>query len=248
MADEATAAAEEVEADLQPDLTEESETESEDVDQVDDQSEESETDEEADSSEDDSQSEESDESEEDPAERNRKGYAERQAVRRQVTQLVDNSAEPFTAADLIEQGVDPALAEIEALKADIQRKEVIQNITELNTGLVGDATQVVRDFPVFDEKSKEYDPSFAKEVEDLYKEASQLVTDPNSGLVLQANVPLYKFYQAAAKWRGAGAVQATARGQKAAERQLAAADPGPSSSATKSQPDDPFLRGLTGKV
>jgi len=183
----------------------------------------------------------------DPKERNRRGYAERTKLKSQVSEALAPQLQQQTAEQLVEQGVDPALAEIEALKQDIEHERFINQVTELNSGLNTDANNVMRDFPVFDEKSKQYDAAFTEKVEKLYKEAAGFKLDPTGQFVLSANLSLYDFYQQMAEFRGSGVKQGAVEGQKAAEKMLASAESPTSTAPAGKEEDDPFLAGLTGK-
>lgn len=177
----------------------------------------------------------------------KQSFQERSRLRGEVASTLDSIGKPQTTEDLVAQGVDPALAEVEALKQDIQRKEVINYVADLNSSLNVDANNLVRDFPVFDPESSEYDEKFSTKVENLYK-ARGFKTDPSGKFVIEAG-PLYEFYAAFAEARGTGAKAGVVSGQKAAEKMLAAADT-PSSAAPaasgNSGDENPFLKGLKG--
>jgi hypothetical protein len=175
-------------------------------------------------------------------------FQERARLRSDVAQTLDSIAKPQTTEDLVAQGVDPALAEVEALKQDLNRKEVINYVADLNASLNSDASNLMRDYPVFKADSPEYDEQFDKEVEGLYKRMGGFKTDPSGRFVIQA-APLYDFYAAFAKARGSGAKAGVVKGQKAAEKMLAAADTPSSGSpqaASGSTDENPFLKGLKG--
>lgn len=192
-----------------------------------------------------------DDSDSDPKERNRRGFAERQKVRADVTATLDKIAKPQTAEELIEsKGLEPAEAEVEALRQEMQRNQTIQEITELNNGLHADAENVIRDFPVFDAGSDDYDGKFAERVDALWKEAADYKTNESGDVVLQARIPIYKFYQTFADARDAGVAVGEARGQKVAEKELAAVETPaaskPAAPADKMSADErAFLKGLT---
>jgi hypothetical protein len=187
----------------------------------------------------------------------RQGYAERKATREAVTSLLDTVAKPQSEQDLIDnQGLDPADARLEVFKQEQQRKEAIQELTDLNTGIKSDAQNVVRDFPMFDANSKDFDEKLTEEVDQLWKEAADFKTDQSGQIVLQARIPMYKFYAAfaGAKSEGfkSGQKAGEAAGQKAAEKMFASAE---TPAATKetvpaadgmTEEDWLFLKGLTG--
>jgi len=131
---------------------------------------------------------------EDPKEIARRAYQERQRTRQQVAKQLDQSYGPKTEDQFIEEGLDPAEAKIEALRNEMLYSQQRAEVAELNAGMQADAVNALHDFPVFDENSKDYDPDFTKDVEEAYKVASRLQTDEN-GIVINAEVPLYDFYQ-----------------------------------------------------
>lgn len=78
-----------------------------------------------------------------------------------------------------------------------------------------EAVNVVNDYGVFNPKSSDYDEGFTQEVEQAYKTAARLVTDEN-GIVTNAEIPLYDFYQRMAKIYERGSSKGSAQGTKAA--------------------------------
>lgn len=127
---------------------------------------------------------------------------ERQQTKQQVAQQLDQVYGPKTAEQLAEeyqqQGFDEQearrQAEIQAIREEIQYERQRSTISELNAGMQADAVNAMADFPVFNEKSPEYDPEFAAMVQSQYQVAARLQTDDN-GIILNAEVPLYDFYK-----------------------------------------------------
>lgn len=187
----------------------------------------------------------------DEKERNRRGFADRTRIKNDVTRDIGPQVPTQTAEELVGEGMDPAMAEVEALRQEVQRDKVISSITELNSSLNTDANQILRDFPVFDENNKkDYDGKFAKDVEAQYKKYSGYTTDQTGAYVLNANFPLYEFYAWAAGLRGSGTKAGAVQGQKQAEQMIAAAET-PASTGPVEKPttdDDNFLKGLKGET
>jgi hypothetical protein len=175
------------------------------------------------------------------AQKAREAWQERQQRRQQqqqIEQQYDQAWQPKSAEDLVQEGVDPNQAAIEALRNELSFKEERARVSELNANLWNEATQVQKDFPVFDQNSKEYDPQFTQEVEQLYKTAARLqtmqVVGPNgqpTELVANADVPLYDFYQKMATIRNQGISSGAQQRQSAVQDMMARTEnPGGSSS------------------
>jgi hypothetical protein len=170
-------------------------------------------------------------------ERNRQFYEQRQAERqqkqRQIERTVDSQYQPQTMAELtnkfMEQGYDEfqaqMLARDERREQQAQINEARTQIAELNMQIETEAVQVMHDFPVFDPTRKEYDKDFAEKASQLYVRAASPVTDPKTGLVIQANMTPYQFYQHLAEMRGSGVSQAQVKAQTAVQQQMAAVTP-----------------------
>ncbi len=171
--------------------------------------------------------------------------AKRNVLREEVEATNAKVYEPQTAEELIEQGMDPAMARVESLEQGQKMDKFNAHVTDLNANLNVESLQVMADFPIFNPDAPEYDKTLAETAKNVYQRAAQIQTDPNTGLVVQANVLPYEIYKAIADARTSGANQGAAKGQKAAEKMLASADT-PSSSAPKQPKEDPFLKGLTG--
>lgn len=184
-----------------------------------------------------------------------RGYAERRQLKEKVTKGLADRPEyiPQSAEELEEAGMDPALAGIEALRQEVRRDQIINELTELNASVNTDANGVLREFPVYDPNSKDYDEKFAKDVEQLYRKYANFEMDPTGSYITRADIPLGEFFRFAAQSRGTGSQQAEIQGQKAAEKMLAATDE-PSSapetttkSGSDSGEDDLWLAGLRGE-
>lgn len=185
---------------------------------------------------------------------NQRGYAERRQLKEKVTAgLADQPGyTPQTSEELEATGMDPALAGIEALRQEVRRDQIVNELTELNSSVNTDANTVLREHPVYDPKSKDYDEKFAKQVEERYKQYAHFEMDPTNSFIVRADIPLGEFFSFAAQSRGTGSTQAEVQGQKAAEQMLSSAEepssaPEPSKSSGSETEDDLWLAGLQGK-
>lgn len=153
-----------------------------------------------------------DQTQPDPKEVAKRAYQDRQKTRQQIAQQIDQNYGPKTEEDLIEEGLAPRDAQIEALRQEIAFKDQRTAIAEMNAGMQSDAVNVLSDFSVFNPESPDYDEEFTAEVQAQYVQASRLQTD-EQGIVLNAELPLYDFYQRAATIYNRGASKGSEKGQ-----------------------------------
>lgn len=162
----------------------------------------------------------------------RQRIQERQRVKQQVERQVDQTYGPKTEEDLINEGYSEQQAQILALREEMNYKEQRTQIAELNAGLQVETVNVVNDFPVFNPNSEDYDKEFAEMVANQYKVAARLQTDENN-IVINAEVPLYDFYQQMANIRSQAASKFQQQGQQQYQEMLARTEnPGGSSSTS----------------
>lgn len=163
----------------------------------------------------------------------RQRVIDRQRTRQEVAKQLDQTYGPKTEDDLIEEGLDPVQAQLEALRQEMQYKEQRTQIAELNAGLQAEAVNVTNDFPVFNPNSPDYDPEFAGIVEQQYKQAARLQLDDN-GIVVNADVPLYDYYQQMATIYNRGTERGQKQGQQEYQQMMSRTEnPGGSSSTSK---------------
>lgn len=147
-------------------------------------------------------------------------YMERQRTRQMVANQLDQVYGPRTQEQIyeeaLEQGIDPNQAALQAQVQALQEQMVYSEqrgaIAELNATMQAEAVNAMNDFPVFNEKSPEFDPDFTAMVEQQYRVASRLQADQN-GIILNAEVPLYDFYKSMADIYSRG----SSRGAKQAQ-------------------------------
>lgn len=171
--------------------------------------------------------------------------ATRNQLREEVSAKNAEAYKPATADELVEQGMDPAMAEVTALKQRTELAEYNAHVADLTASINTEALQVMHDYPMFDPNSPEYNKDIAEMAGSVYERVAGIKTDPKTGLPYSANVLPRQVYQAIAQAFSAGASTGEVRGQQATEQMLAAAD-SPTTSATVEEPKvDPFLQGLT---
>jgi hypothetical protein len=165
-------------------------------------------------------------------------YQNRQRTKTQVANQLDQDYGPKTEEELVNEGLEPADAKIEALRQEMAYKEQRTQIAELNAGMQAEAVNAINDFGVFNPKSGDYDEQYTKEVEQAYRVAARLQVDEKSGIILNAEVPLYNFYQQMANIYNRGASKGAQQGQQEMQQMLSRTEnPGGSSSTNGSQGD-----------
>lgn len=171
--------------------------------------------------------------------------SKRNELRAEITAKNAQIYQPQTAEDLINQGIEPAIARVEALEQKTQMAEYNAYVTDLNANLNIESLQVMADFPVFDPNSATYDKTLANRAQAIYQKAAGIQVNKDTGLVERANVLPYDIYKAFAETHAYGARNGQVSGQKAAEKMLAAAETPSSAAPSKEPKEDPFLAGLT---
>ena len=173
--------------------------------------------------------------------------SKRNELRQEITNINAQVYQPASAEQLVDQGYDPAMARVEALEQRTQMAEFNAYVSDLNASLNTEALRVMSDFPVFDPESPQFDKSLSERAEAVYRQAAQIQIDPNTGLTVQANALPYDIYKAFAETAQSGSQTGAVQGQRAAEKNLAAADT-VSSAAPKAPKEDLFLKGLLGEA
>lgn len=169
--------------------------------------------------------------------------AKRNVLRDEVANVNSQVYAPQTAEELVAEGMEPAMARVEALEQKAAMSEFNAHVADLNANLNVEALQVMSDFPVFNPDAPEYDKSLAERARRVYEKAAAIETDDKTGLIVNAQVLPYEIYKEFAEAAQAGKQAGAVKGQIAAEKNLAAVDP--ISSAAPAQPkEDLFLKGL----
>jgi len=167
----------------------------------------------------------------------RNAWQQRQRDRQQIAEQIDQDYAPKTADQLVAEGTDPATAQIEALRQEMTFNNERNRVSELNAGMRVEAVEVMKDFPVFDPSSPQFDPDFTKDVEESYKDAARLQTNEDGSLILNADKPLYDHYQRMARIYNRGTSKGTVQGQEQMADMIARTEnPGGSSSVNGPAP------------
>lgn len=160
-------------------------------------------------------------------------YQERQRTKQAVAQQIDQTYGPKSEQELVDEGLDPQAAQIEALRQEMYYSQQRTQIAELNAGMQAEAVQVTSEFDIFNPNSPNYDAEYAKDVEEEYKIAARLQTD-EQGIVINAEFPLYDFYARKATSYQRAIERGASRGQQEYQQMLTRTEnPGGSSSTSK---------------
>ena len=168
---------------------------------------------------------------------------ENRQLKEQINQLNSQVYRPQSEQDLMNDGMNPTDARVEALRQQYEVDTFNRQVTELNTTMNQEADAVMRDFPMFDPESAEYSPEVAERANALYQRSAGMQVDPNTGLLISANVSPYDFYKTIAETYEVSSRAGQLKGQKATEQMMASTD-ARSSAAPKTPKVDPIMAGL----
>ena len=173
---------------------------------------------------------------------------QRRALKQQVEQLHAQTYRPASVQELMNE-INPATgeyytpveAEVAAMRQEQQVREYNESVTENRLSLMTEATAAIRDFPMFDSQSAEYQnlPTGMKQVvqaADQVLEAAKIV-DQNTGEIIGSNISPYALYQAIGLAFQQGQSAGNVKGQQTTAQMLARAD---SMGASAPQKETPF--------
>ena len=188
--------------------------------------------------------------------------AERNALKREIAELnrqkyqLKNSTDLPTVEALTEQ-VNPdtgdyytlteaKLARIEA-ERELEREqrqldEYTDNVVDNRLRLRDEADRALKDFPMFDENSSDYNESLAKQADRI---AESLLLKDGSGEIIGSNGSIYDVYAAIANAAQSAETNGKIAGRKAAVEMMSSADVvGASNTSSTTEDSDPFLKGF----
>nr|DAJ99446.1 MAG TPA: hypothetical protein [Caudoviricetes sp.] len=115
-----------------------------------------------------------------------------------------------TPEQLEAMGLDPQDAAVQSLlynqeidKHQAELNQVQADIADLQYNIALDRVELLKDYPVFDEKSPEYDANFTDKATQLYMQAANLQLN-EEGAPVSADMKLYEFMSALADVRAEG--------------------------------------------
>lgn len=156
--------------------------------------------------------------------------AQRNHLKQQVEQLNQQAYQVPSEQDLQDQ-INPDTGEYyTALEAKLirmeqqqQLRDFTERVTEAQMTISTEAERALKDFPMFDSSSPDYDPEIAQQADAVLQQ--NLVVDPNTGQIVGSRISpyqLYKSYDVATK---ASQRKAQIQGQKSVEKMMAASTP-----------------------
>lgn len=180
---------------------------------------------------------------------------ENRALKEQIERLNTEVYAPQTTEELMDEGLTPELAEVRALKQQLELQDHNNRVYEAQLSLSNEAEQVLNDFPLFNPTSEEFDQDIATSAAQALENA--LIRDPNvpeidpntgqptgKGIVIGSHLTPYQIYKPIADAYAKSQLKGQIKGQKATEQMLSAVDATPS--ATPKQPKkDPLLEILS---
>ena len=196
----------------------------------------------------------------------RERIAERNALREEIAALSRQKYELASPGDiptvdsLLEQ-VNPATgdyytraeaestrlnARLDAFEKQQEFDKYVEQVADARIQLSSEANQIVKDFPIFDPESDQYNAELAQAADELMK--NSLVMDEKTGQIIGTRVSPYKLYSTIAHAKASGDAAGKTSGRKAALDMLNNADVSSSVKAPSSaEKDDDFLAGFMGE-
>lgn len=134
---------------------------------------------------------------------------------------------------------------LDAMEQQREFAEYVERVADNVTRISSEANQVVKDFPIFDPESDQYNAELTTAADELMK--NSLITDEKTGQVIGSRISPYKLYSTIAKAEASGKAGGKTSGRKAALDMLNNADVGSSTKApSRKEEDDDFLAGFLG--
>lgn len=156
--------------------------------------------------------------------------AERNRIRDEVEQANQEAYRVPTVEEAVEQ-INPETgdyytrleAEVAVMKQQQQLQRYNEQVAESRLTLRSEADRALREFPVFDENSPEYDEVLARQADELL--TPNLIFDQNTNQLIGSRLSPYKVYKTLHDTRAQASSRSQAKAQKATEKMLASADP-----------------------
>jgi hypothetical protein len=163
---------------------------------------------------------------------------ENRELKEYVERLHAEVYKPQTAEELEAEGLSPELAEVRALKQQLEVQAYNNQVVQAQTELSEDSGRVLQDFPIFDPDSPDYQEDLAVEAAKSLERV--LVKDPNTGQIIGSHLSPYQIYKPIADAYQKSSLKGQIAGQKATEKMLASVDV-PTSVTPKAPKKDPLL-------
>lgn len=156
--------------------------------------------------------------------------AKRNQLRQQVERL-NAEAYPVPSEQELQDQINPDTGEYyTALEAKVirmeqqeQLRDYVERVTESQLAISAEAERALRDFPMFDSNSPDYNPEIAQRADAILQ--SNLVVDQNTGQIIGSRISPYELYKSFDVTAKATQRKAQIQGQKSVEKMISAADP-----------------------
>lgn len=111
---------------------------------------------------------------------------------------------------------------LDQLEQERQREVFANQIAESRFAMEQEAAKVVKDFPMFDSQSDQFNKEISTEAAEILSGAIE--TDPQTGMQIGCKIPIYKFYSMLAKATESARKQGEIAGREAAQKMMGAVD------------------------
>lgn len=190
--------------------------------------------------------------------------AERNALRNEVAELLRQKESlnanqnpnqgPLTVDGLVDQ-INPVTGDyytraeaenvilsqrLDALEKQRAFDQYVEHVTDNIAQMSNEANQVIKDFPIFNPESDQYNAELATAADKLMMDA--LIVD--NGQVIGSRISPYQLYSTIANAKASGEVSGKTSGRKAALNMMRNADVDGSAKAPSTGEEDDFVKGL----
>lgn len=164
--------------------------------------------------------------------------AQKNALKSDIEKINAEYYQPATEDQLVAEGMSPTDARVEALSQRLEVKDYNDRVADAQLTIESESQQVLREFPVFNPDSPEYNKDLAAQGAELFNDS--LIRDENTGQVIGSNLSVHKLYKALATSYNSSAQAGRLKGQQDTEKMLARAD-NAGGAAPKMEKKDPIL-------
>ena len=177
--------------------------------------------------------------------------AQRNALKTDIEKVNAEVYQPATEDELVGQPIDPDepdspvytawQAKVEAERQQNAIERYNNQVAEAQLIIESDSQAVLRDYPIFNPDSPDYNKDVAEQAAGLVNDL--LIRDPNTNQITGTNVPIKSLYKTIAAAHNVSAQAGQLKGQQDTEKMLARADD-TGSAAPKVEKKDPIMEVL----
>lgn len=163
--------------------------------------------------------------------------SQRNAIRAEVEKTNAEVYQVETEDELVDKGLSATEAKVEALRQELVMRDYNEKVAEAQLTISHESERVLKDFPIFDQDSDQYEKELAEEAAILLE--ANLIKDQHTGQIIGSNISPYQLYKTLARASGISATKGQLKGQQDTEQMLANADIG-SAAAPPKQKTNPL--------